>query len=112
MLNRQRRNCLQHGMVKCECGTIMDQCRCKGAKPVGFIHCIHRQTPDELFEELVRTAAGGHEEHPARMVWACQRIGKAWKKKPDDVFLEVKAKLKDRTGMSRLPGTAVDLRTN
>lgn len=109
---RSKKHCQTHGQLVCECGISIFRCRCSTAVPVERILCIHAGTAEDLFEDLVLNAAAAYEEHPARMVWACNRIARSRKCKVDEVFSDIRRAVQERTGAERLPGEALNIRLN
>lgn len=59
----------------------------------------------ELMDELVTDAANFMATPIDRFVFAIKRMSTLTRKKPEDIFIEFKGTVKERTGHSILPGT-------
>lgn len=65
-----------------------------------FSPCIHRQTPRQLFDEIVDTYARKYEPDPVWLAHALVRVGEAWKQNPTRVLGQVKSALAENDNMA------------
>ena len=92
----------------CTCGEFLDGCEHAKTLTHMFSPCIHKQTPRQLFDEIVSTYARQYHPDPVWLSFALVRVGKAWKQNPDRVMQQVKAAVAEQNMAAALliPGPA------